>query len=49
MRIQSFELHRLEMPLVRPFRTSFGVEFGRDVLLIKVNTDIGVGLSLIHI
>ncbi|MEY2635244.1 MAG: O-succinylbenzoate synthase [Actinomycetota bacterium] len=43
MRIKSFELHRLEMPLVRPFRTSFGVEFGRDVLLIKVNTDIGIG------
>jgi O-succinylbenzoate synthase len=43
MKIKSVELIRLEMPLVRPFRTSFGVEFGRDVLLLKVSTDIGVG------
>jgi len=43
MRIENFELIRLEMPLVRPFRTSFGVEFGRDVLLVKVTTDVGVG------
>ena len=43
MRILNWELIRLEMPLVRPFRTSFGVEFGRDVLLVKVTTDVGVG------
>lgn len=43
MKIEKFELIRLEMPLVRPFRTSFGVEFGRDVLLLKVTTDVGVG------
>ncbi len=43
MKIEKFELIRLEMPLVRPFRTSFGVEYGRDVLLLKVTTDVGVG------
>ena len=43
MKIQSFELIRLEIPLVRPFRTSFGVEYGRDVLLVKATTDAGIG------
>ena len=31
------------MPLVRPFRTSFGVEYDKDVLLLEVLTDVGVG------
>lgn len=43
MKIEKFDLIRLEMPLVRPFRTSFGVEYARDVLLVKVTTDAGVG------
>jgi len=32
------ELHRLRMPLVAPFRTSFGVETARDVLLVRALT-----------
>ena len=43
MKIEKFDLIRLEMPLVRPFRTSFGVEYSRDVLLLKVTTDVGIG------
>lgn len=43
MKIEKFDLIRLEMPLVRPFRTSFGVEYARDVLLLKVTTDVGIG------
>jgi o-succinylbenzoate synthase len=43
MRVDSFELFELELPLVRPFRTSFGTEYGRNVLLIKANTSAGVG------
>lgn len=29
-------LHRIDMPLVRPFRTSFGTQEARDVLLVEV-------------
>lgn len=43
MRIEKVELFELEMPLVRPFRTSFGVEFSRDVVLVKVHTTSGTG------
>lgn len=35
-------LHRLEVPLVRPFRTSFGTETVRDVLLVEAVTSDGV-------
>jgi O-succinylbenzoate synthase len=35
-------LHRLDVPLVRPFRTSFGTEYKRDVLLVEAQAD---GLS----
>lgn len=27
------------IPLVSPFRTSFGVETGRDILVVRVETD----------
>ncbi|CAB4864203.1 unannotated protein [freshwater metagenome] len=43
MRLQSVELVRVAMPLVRPFRTSFGVQEARDVLLVHVITDVGEG------
>lgn len=43
MRVDSFELFELELPLVRPFRTSFGTEYGRNVLLVKANTSVGAG------
>jgi O-succinylbenzoate synthase len=40
MKITGFELRRVSMPLVAPFRTSFGVETERDVLLVRaVSTD----------
>ncbi len=39
MRIEAVELVRVEIPLVTPFRTSFGVQTGRDVLLVRVVTD----------
>lgn len=39
MRLEQVELVRVAMPLVRPFRTSFGVQETRDVLLVHVRTD----------
>ncbi|GAA4263207.1 o-succinylbenzoate synthase [Dactylosporangium darangshiense] len=39
-RLQGLELRRIAMPLVAPFRTSFGTEHERDVLLVRaVTTD----------
>jgi O-succinylbenzoate synthase len=34
--IRRVELRRIEMPLVAPFRTSFGEQHGRDILLVRV-------------
>lgn len=36
MKLTGVELVRIAMPLVSPFQTSFGVETGRDVLLVRV-------------
>ena len=41
--LRQVELRRIRMPLVRPFRTSFGTEHVRDVLLVKVDTADGEG------
>lgn len=41
--IERIELHRIEVPLVRPFETSFGRETVREVLLVHVTTDTGEG------
>ncbi|MEV0586988.1 o-succinylbenzoate synthase [Nonomuraea sp. NPDC050310] len=38
MKITGVELRRIAMPLVAPFRTSFGTETSRDVLLVRVVT-----------
>ena len=43
MRVEAVELHRIAMPLVRPFETSFGRQLARDVLLVHVLTDAGDG------
>ncbi|MEV0967910.1 o-succinylbenzoate synthase [Microtetraspora glauca] len=43
MKITGVELRRIAMPLVAPFRTSFGVERTRDVLLVRVVTPDGEG------
>lgn len=42
-RIDAVELHRIEVPLVRPFETSFGRETVREALLVRVRTDAGDG------
>ncbi|WP_448809126.1 o-succinylbenzoate synthase [Agromyces bauzanensis] len=41
--LERIELHRLEVPLVRPFETSFGRETVREVLLVRAITDAGEG------
>ena len=39
MHIEAVELVRFQLPLVTPFRTSFGVQDGRDVVLVRVEAD----------
>jgi len=39
VKITGVELRRLAMPLVSPFRTSFGTQTTRDVLLVRVMTE----------
>jgi o-succinylbenzoate synthase len=39
MNLAGLELRRVAMPLVAPFRTSFGTEVARDVLLVKAVLD----------
>lgn len=43
MKLHGLELRRIAMPLVRPFRTSFGVETTRDILIVRAETDVGEG------
>jgi len=43
MRLEAVELHRLEMPLVRPFRSAHGERTSRDVLVVRVVCDEGEG------
>ena len=43
MRLEAVELRRVALPLVTPFRTSFGLQLERDALLVRVITDIGDG------
>ncbi|MET0133890.1 MAG: o-succinylbenzoate synthase [Kibdelosporangium sp.] len=43
MKLTGVELRRISMPLVSPFRTSFGTETTRDVLLVRAVTDEGEG------
>jgi len=42
MTATEFVITRLNLPLVRPFRTSFGTETVRDVLLVEARTPDGV-------
>jgi len=42
-RVEAVELIRISMPLVAPFRTSFGVQTERDVLLVHLLGDAGEG------
>ena len=43
MKLEAIELIRVLMPLVEPFRTSFGVQNDRDVLLVRVVSEQGEG------
>lgn len=43
MKLSSIELLRIAIPLVSPFRTSFGTQTARNVLLVKVTTPDAVG------
>ncbi|MHA6793059.1 o-succinylbenzoate synthase [Pseudonocardia bannensis] len=39
MKLEAVELRTIRIPLVAPFRTSFGTEYGKEVLLLEVVTD----------
>jgi O-succinylbenzoate synthase len=41
MRIKNIELRIIQLPLVRPFRTSFGTQTSREVLIVKVTNENG--------
>ncbi len=43
MRLHGVELRRIEMPLVSPFRTSFGTQLTKSALLLRVETSEGEG------
>lgn len=43
MRLLAVDLHRVRLPLVRPFRTSFGEQTVREVLVLRIETDAGEG------
>lgn len=43
MRLEGFELRRVAMPLVSPFRTSFGTQTEKDILIVRAVTDAAEG------
>src|SRR5215470_7648088 len=43
VKLTGVELRRVALPLVTPFRTSFGTELHRDILLVRVVTTDGEG------
>lgn len=43
MRLEGLELRRVAMPLVSPFRTSFGTQTSKDILLVRAVTSEGEG------
>ena len=43
MKLEAVELRRIRMPLVAPFRTSFGSQTARDILLVRARTDVAEG------
>ncbi|TFC93192.1 o-succinylbenzoate synthase [Cryobacterium sinapicolor] len=38
MKIENIELRRVHIPLVRPFRTSFGTSIAREITIVRVKT-----------
>ena len=45
MRLEHVELLNVAVPLVSPFRTSFGIETTHEVLMVHAETDVGEGWS----
>src|ERR1700720_1738417 len=43
MKLNSVEMRRIRLSLVAPFKTSFGVQTERDILLLKAITSEGEG------
>ncbi len=43
MKLEGVELRRIAMPLVAPFRTSFGTEHDREVVLVRIVTESAEG------
>ncbi|GMU77441.1 MAG: o-succinylbenzoate synthase [Acidimicrobiia bacterium] len=43
LRVHAIERRRVALPLVTPFRTSFGTQHDRDILLVRVETGAGEG------
>jgi O-succinylbenzoate synthase len=43
VKLRGIELRRVSLPLVTPFRTSFGTQTARDALLVRVETPEGDG------
>ena len=43
MKLERVEFLHAEIPLVRPFQTSFGVQNERKLFVLKVHTSVGVG------
>jgi O-succinylbenzoate synthase len=43
VKLEAVELRRAELPLVRPFRTSFGTQTSKEVLLVRVLAGDGEG------
>jgi O-succinylbenzoate synthase len=43
VKLERVELRRVELPLVTPFRTSFGTTTVRDILLVRVTGEAGEG------
>ena len=41
--IREIELHMIELPLVRPFRVSFGTSTGKQCVLVRVRTETAEG------
>jgi len=41
MKLQEIELKTIHLPLVRPFRTSFGTQTSREILMVKVTNENG--------
>ena len=41
MKLKETELRIIHLPLVRPFRTSFGTQTSREVLMVKVTNENG--------